>query len=487
MAIKKRVNEHEKLVLAIKTLLIDITLNLPFYGEFNLHVNFEEQESVGTCGVNVTAKGMNFYYSPSFLDGLSQKEVNFIVLHEDFHLLFNHPKRTVTGQYNHKLANIAQDMIINHTIWEDISHEFVEIPRGKDGKNMALFVPIEYKGNLIFEELYEFLKDRKDKRDQEKKKADKDKKDKKESDNKSNSEQGEGEKLEDKSESQNGGEETDKSGSGQGEQSGDSDSEEEDDGLDSSGKPSYGPFGKNPRGRGALDTFSLDKILDDLDTNNGEYLDRHMVDEVPEEYREGIIKDITDRLASRGLVTGDVQTTLNKLKKKRKDYLKEIKRSISNSIFGGIKRKTITRPNRRQIPGLKGVKKKRSKINVILDTSGSMGGRFERVLSYVYRNDIEINLMESDTEVKWVENIKNKKKLDSIPIKGLGGTTLNPAIEYVRNNFNNFNTVILTDGMTDRLDFSGIKGNVLIISIAGECPIAHSNGKIKQICIGNDE
>jgi hypothetical protein len=47
--------------------------------------------------------------------------------------------RTVTGQYDHKLSNIVQDMIINHVIWEDISHTFIEIPKSKDGKNMALF------------------------------------------------------------------------------------------------------------------------------------------------------------------------------------------------------------------------------------------------------------------------------------------------------------------------------------------------------------
>jgi predicted metal-dependent peptidase len=156
-------NIHEKLLNGIQTMLIDTKINLPYYGEFNLHVSFHEQDSIGTCAVNVTSKGMNFFYSPKFLENMSQKEVNFITLHEDFHLLFNHPRRTVTGQYDHKLSNIAQDMIINHVIWEDIPHTFVEIPKSPDGKNMALFVPKEYTGKLIFEELYEWLKEEKDK------------------------------------------------------------------------------------------------------------------------------------------------------------------------------------------------------------------------------------------------------------------------------------------------------------------------------------
>ena len=155
-------NIHEKLLNSIQSMLIDTKINLPYYGEFNLHVNFHETDSIGTCGVNVSSKGMNFFYSPKFLEDISQKETNFITLHEDFHLLFNHPRRTMAGQYDHKMANIAQDMIINHIIWEDISHAFVEIPKDKNGKNMALFVPKEYTGKLIFEELYEWLKEEKE-------------------------------------------------------------------------------------------------------------------------------------------------------------------------------------------------------------------------------------------------------------------------------------------------------------------------------------
>jgi predicted metal-dependent peptidase len=215
-----------------------------------------------------------------------------------------------------------------------------------------------------------------------------------------------------------------------------------------------------------------------------------MGDDVPEEMREAMVRDVMERLQARGLSAGNVETTLNKLRKKRKDYLKEIKRAVSNMIFGTVKQKTIVKPNRRQIAGLKGNRKVKTKINVILDTSGSMGGQgtFERVLSYVYRNDIEINLMESDTQVNWVENIKSKKKLESIPIKGLGGTCLNPAIDYVREHFNDFNTVILTDGYTDRLNFKGIKGRTLIISVGDKCPIADpGHGKIKQIVLEKNE
>lgn len=458
---------HEKLMESVQQMLIDTKVNLPYYGNFNLFVNFSERKDIDTCAVNMTTKGMNFYFNSEFLDRLTQKEVNFITLHEDFHLLWNHPRRTITGQYDHKLSNIAQDMIINHIIWEDIPSTYVEIPKDKDGKNMALFIPKEYPGKLIFEEVYEWLREEKEKRDKQKKQ------------NECGSCDGSGKS--DKSQgndSEDGSSDDCQDCNGSGQEGG------------SGENPKYGPFGKNPKNeKDTIDTWSLDQILDNLDNNQGQYLDVHMGDEIPEEMRESMVRDAMDRLQARGLSGGNIETTLNKLRKQRKDYLKEIKRSVSNLIFGTKKEKTIKKPNRKGIEGVKGNRKVKTKINVGLDTSGSMGGQgtFERVLSYVYQNDIEINFMESDTEVKWVEKIKNKNQLDSIPIKGLGGTCLQPMIDYIVEHHNDCNSVLLSDGYTDTLDFSKVRGRVLIISVGVPCPIAKTNGKVKQICIENTQ
>jgi predicted metal-dependent peptidase len=490
-------NIHEKLLNGIQTMLIDTKVNLPYYGEFNLHINFVEQDSIGTCAVNVSSKGMNFFYSPKFLEDMSQKEVNFITIHEDFHLLFNHPQRTVSGQYDHKMSNIAQDMIINHVIWEDIPHSFVEIPKSKDGKNMALFVPKDYPGKLIFEELYEWLKDEKEKWDKEKKEQDKckscdgsGKKEDKDEKGEKSKEKGEGQKPgegdgegESKEKGQDEGQ-----GEGEGESCPDCDGTGNKGGKDSGGKDAYGPYGQNPsKDSESLDTWSKEQIFQDMEDGNGEYMDKHIADDVPEEMREGMVKDVMERLAARGLSAGNVEQTLNKLRKRRKDYLKDIKRAVSNMIFGTKKQKTIVKPNRRQIKGLKGNRKVKTKINCILDTSGSMGGTFEKVLSYVYRNDIEINLIEADTEVKWVETIKKKRGLETLKIKGLGGTILQPAIDMVAADFNDFNTVVLTDGYCDSLDLTKIKGKVLLISIGVKVPITRSNGKVKQILVERND
>jgi predicted metal-dependent peptidase len=439
---------------------------------------------------------------------MSQKEVNFITLHEDFHLLFNHPRRTITGQYDHKLSNIAQDMIINHVIWEDIPHAFVEIPKSPDGKNMALFVPKEYEGKLIFEELYEWLKEEKEKWQKEQKQNSQcqscsgtGKKDgqgqqpQKGEGQQPGDGQGKGEKQDGEGEGQQPGDgqcqgQQPGEGQGDGESCPDCQGTGTEGGKDSSGKPSYGPYGKNPSKDGdSLDTWSKEQIFQDMENGTGEYLDKHIGDDVPEDMRDAMVKDVMERLAARGLSAGNVEQTLNKLRKKRKDYLKEIKRAVSNMIFGTVKERTIVKPNRKGISGLKGARKVKTKINVGLDTSGSMGGQgtFERVLSYVYRNDIEINFMESDTQVNWVQNIKSKRQLESIPIKGLGGTCLQPMIDYIVENHNDCNSVLLSDGYTDTLDFSKVKGKVLIISVGVKCPISRTNGKVKQIVIEGNE
>ena len=471
-------NIHEKLMQSIQIMLIDTKINLPYYGNFSLFVNFHEG-NIPTCGVNMTSKGMNFYYSPEFLNKMSQREVNFIMLHEDFHLLWDHPKRTITGQYDHKLSNIAQDMIINHIIWEDIADFFIEIPKDENGRNMALFVPKEYEGKLIFEELYEWLRDKQQEHSKKSKKngdcktcggSGKDQKQKGQGGKENQQGKGEGEKSDNNEPC------PDCKGSGS------------QDGKDSQGNDVYGPYGKDPKNsKSPIDTWSLDQIFDNLENSKGEYLDSHIGDDVPEEMRESMIKEAMERLKSRGLEGGNIEQTLNKLRKKKKDYLKYIKRSLSSVIFGTKKTKTIVKPNRRQIEGLKGHRKIKTKINCILDTSGSMGGTFERVLSYIYRSDIEVNLIEADTNVKWVQNIKSKRKLESIPIKGLGGTVLQPALDYVSDNLNQFNTLVLTDGYTDTLDLSKLKGNVLLISIGVKVPIGRSNNKVKQIVLPKDE
>lgn len=441
-------NSHELIIDSVERQLIDVKYKMPFYGQLNLQINFNETESIDTIGVNMTKRGMFFYFKKEFLDNLGtrngviigrddnekeynkrerHKMANFILLHEDFHLLFNHPKRATQGRFNNALASLAQDMIINSVIWDDINHNFVSIPRypdnefyrekGIENQSMAVFIPEQYfidsgEQQPLFEELYNWLRDK---------------------------------KLEWDTNSNNPG---------------------------FNPQPDFGKFGKTGNGN-IVETYSTDYIFSKIEENKGQFLDKHLEDEIPEELRQTMVRDMVERLKARGFSSSDVEKTIKKLQKKRKDHLREIKRSISNEIIGNKKIRSIDRPNRRGIVGVKGNRKVKSQINVLLDTSGSMYGMFEKVLEYIFQNDVEINICQVDTAVHSMETVSSMKELQEINVKGLGGTMLQPGIDLITNSkeYNKYNTVILTDGWCDTLDMSKMNGRVLGVTCGHEIPV----------------
>ena len=64
---------------------------------------------------------------------------------------------------------------------------------------------------------------------------------------------------------------------------------------------------------------------------------------------------------------------------------------------------------------------------------------------------------------------------------------MQPAVDYVVENFNEYNTVLLTDGYCDNLNLSELNGKILMISVGVKVPIAKSNGKVKQIVLEGNE
>jgi predicted metal-dependent peptidase len=699
---------HHKYTHSIEMMLLNSKVNLPYYGEFNLHVNYfsrPNDPSLPTAGVNVTSKGMNHYYNPAFLDSLTQEAVNFLMLHETFHLLLNHPRRTRMGGFDHKLSNIAQDMIINQILVESIKPDFIDIPKDEFGRNIALFIPKDYEDEWVFEILYDKLREKKEEFEKRKEKKEDNKifaelyvqknrpttvevssnytgqhlaftnildahskeeydkyitnfvrkvltslnngmsvalightsnimpvgetdlaynqklserraeifknaiienidgymdvyalclsiiqhedntlteKEKldfiikyEEITNATSKKQREVQlrkvtdgqvgnrismlfqeyrftelnKLDEKTlhsllsirglQTPNFAQEKAKfiglaqnllktEGRGSDEMIilNEDDTDKANLRHDIAHLPQYATFrnitdpelkqrlnrrveykfddsqddnqggGSSPQSenQGNRDGYgqnakngqeghSLDSIFEGMDKNDGQFMDSHIADDIPEELREQMVKDIQEKLKARGLMTGNVEKTLEKLQKKKKDYLKDIKRGVS-FIKGHVKVDTITRPNRKGIMGLKGKKKLGAKINCIMDTSGSMGGYFEKALSFIFRSDIEINLIMCDTDVKSVDNIKSMKDLKKSVIKGLGGTTMQPAFDLIAEKYNHLNTLLLTDGFTDSLDLAKLKGKVLILSNENECPIRTRPTKgLKQIIV----
>ena len=441
----------------------------PFYCEILLGCNFINLgNKIPTIGVNVSYNGFNMAYNPEYLDSKPAKEMNFIIVHELHHLLNNHMNRTETAHHEHKLANIVQDMIINTSIIETHGDEF-KFPEG------GCLIPEEYDGVHIYEILYDWVQQKKEEQQQKQKQ----KQEKQDSDQSEEGQSGSGGSDNDEEQEQ------DSDGSGN-----DSDNDEEQE-QDSQEKGNSTKDIPRTGDNGSRWGNGWEKIFDNNNEEGDQsypgQFDEHMEDEVPDEVREAMIKDVINAAKARGLVHGGVEKMLEKLRKSRKNYLKLIKSELS-MLMGKNKQKTWQRFSRRGSQAMaKGYKKYQKEINVVLDTSGSMSNDFERALSYVFYHGITMNLIQCDTEVNKVSQIKSVRELQKEKIVGLGGTTISPALQHIADDskMSRLPTLILTDGYTDRLETSRLKKQCLILSTETECPV-DSGVRVRQIVIDKE-
>ena len=394
-------NINIKMIDAIKTMLNNVYLQ--FFGNFLLFVNIKPTKSLGTMGVNANMRGFNLYYHDDFANLLTQEQLIFILIHEVMHLISNHQGRCRALNHNHFIANLAQDGIINTNIKDNSKINIYAKMDKKDAGGGLLYVPPEYTGELIYEDFYDWLI--KEFKDKPKCKC---------------------------GSSCPGGKNQDQN---QDQEPGDGQNQEKNEDCNCEGKsPEYKTF---------KDYFE-----------SGFYqFDIHLDDEIPDDLKRKMLEEKLAGMRHRGLVPGDMEAMIEKLNASRKNYLKEIQSNIRYMV-GSAKYKTFQKPNRRGIAGIRGKKKESKVINVILDTSGSMSGSFETVLSYIFHNNIILNLIQCDTNVTGFEQLANKNQLNKLIIKGLGGTTLQPAFDFIANNrhLRDYNTLLLTDGQCDDID-----------------------------------
>lgn len=477
---------------------------LPFYAEFCLSVNFVKDNNLGTCAVNITARGLNFYYDEKFIDELTTFELIFVIVHEVLHLISRHNSRKNKNYHIHKVANIVMDMIINYNIIKMVNEYRnkkkedsicfsidgsddafnIAIPRFKDteenreknivGLNSLFTIPKDYDDVHVFEVLYDWYYNKcKDKAAQkydtildEYKSLD-------------------GSELND-TESNDSGDATDAESDTSGSESSESSNENtptkksysstpNSDGAIETAVGLYGPFGKDD-----IWTFNnnesagVSSILSDM-------IGKHLDDTVNGDYANALVKDIVNKLKSRGLVTGGVESIIGAITATKKDVLSQILKDIDRSISGSMQReRTYTRNNRREIAGLKGSRKYTACINIILDASGSMYNLIEIVLGYIFKKEVEINLIICDTEIKQHIKMTDTSQLNNLAITGFGGTIMQTGVDYVAENLNKYDTILLTDGYTDSLDLSSLNKDFMCITTGDEVDIIASNGRVIQ-------
>lgn len=125
---------------------------------------------------------------------------------------------------------------------------------------------------------------------------------------------------------------------------------------------------------------------------------------------------------------------------------------------------------------------KNKHINILIDTSGSVYPRLNYVLNRLkFTKKTRFNIIQCSHMVERVDVINSLKNVE---LHGNDGTLLMNGFGEIEKHYNEYNTILLTDGYSDDLHLKKIEGSVLILLIDSntECKIrTNPQGSIKQI------
>ena len=399
-----------------------------FYGYYALYFRFIKAEKLpAAAGVSIINRKFVFYYNPTLIDEMVEKHgeqwLKFLIVHEVSHILLNHVGRT--GDRDHQISNIAQDMLINDAISRDHGLSYEDFfYRSRDYPQMK-FIAKEYEEKDIYEPLYAHIVM-----------------------NIPESPQGEG------------GESGEGEGEGQGQGSGG-------DG--------------DQQGSGSSTDKDFDDSSQDASKYGGDLVDYHSKEELSEQDQELAkqnAKEIAETLKQRGFSPGD---TLGKMfnYKKQKTVINVFKRVFSQ---GQIRDFTYKKLHRR-LPGIKkGIKKENRDVNVILDTSGSLFSELDQYIGQLV-GKYQVHLVQIDTQVAFSGKIKTEKDWKKVKKMGGGGTILQPAFEHLHEiNRSDIPTVLVSDFYCENLDLSKFKAPVTFVkSKCATDPQWHGSKRVKVI------
>jgi predicted metal-dependent peptidase len=117
-----------------------------------------------------------------------------------------------------------------------------------------------------------------------------------------------------------------------------------------------------------------------------------------------------------------------------------------------ITKKTRRKPSRRfsDNPALR-IKPRKNTL-IAIDTSGSVSNQdlveFFNEIYHIYKTGTDIDIIECDAEIQRVYKYKGNR--DEISVKGRGGTSFDPVLEYLSEHKDKYqNLIYLTDGECD--------------------------------------
>ena len=129
-----------------------ILCNHGFYGLLLMHMIYSIDEGCETAYTD----GERIAFSPTFLEELSDKELDFVMMHEILHVVLRHCLRG--EDKDNERYNIAADIVINSTIMHENDDKASSITLSKYGESMHI-APDGKEGYFYTaEEVYEMLK-----------------------------------------------------------------------------------------------------------------------------------------------------------------------------------------------------------------------------------------------------------------------------------------------------------------------------------------
>ena len=103
-----------------------------FYGLLLMHMTYAIDETCKTAATD----GQRIYFSPNFMDELSNSELDFVMMHEILHVVLQHCLRT--GDQEPERFNIACDIVVNSIILQSEHMNSRAITLKQYGESMHL-------------------------------------------------------------------------------------------------------------------------------------------------------------------------------------------------------------------------------------------------------------------------------------------------------------------------------------------------------------
>lgn len=144
----------EKVKGYVKRLLLSrmrILINNGFYGLLLMHIGFALDENVSTAATD----GEKIMFSPDFLDTLSDRELDFVLMHEIVHIALRHCDRS--DGFDGETFKTACDIVVNSNILLSENMDKSAITLSAYGESMHLAPDGSEGYNYTVEQLYSLL------------------------------------------------------------------------------------------------------------------------------------------------------------------------------------------------------------------------------------------------------------------------------------------------------------------------------------------